>query len=222
MKQTKTSHRNTTVAPSSTVAASTFSPNRAPRTICMMSCRIPSGLRTDALVTASLNASWASDYLHAVSVFNPPAPDEPGYSPKWSSLHERTRTKLAHARLIDGTYGVNPEEPCEYCQRSMQPAWTGRRRQCRVYIRSLKVRQNYLGVACSACRANSTFCSLAAKDPEPKKRNRGGRSGPQTRFHTNAERRDRTTELRNSLSWKRSEERRAKLAAEEAEEDGDE
>ena len=170
-----TSHRNTTVAPSSTVAASTFSPNRAPRTICMMSCRIPSGLRTDALVTASLNASWASDYLSAMSAFNLPAPGENSYSLNWSILSERTRKKLAHARLIDGDYGVNLEEPCEYCHLSTQPAYTGRRRQCRVYIPSLRVRNSHLGVTCSACRARSTF-----------------------------------------------EERRAKLAAEEAEEDGDE
>ena len=217
-----TSHRNTTVAPSSTVAASTFSPNRAPRTVCMMPCRTPSGLRTDALVTASLNASWASDYLSAMSAFNLPAPGENSYSLNWSILSERTRKKLAHARLIDGDYGVNLEEPCEYCHLSTQPAYTGRRRQCRVYIRSLKVRQNYLGVACSACRANSTFCSLAAKEPEPKNRNKGGRLGPQTRFRTNVERRDRKNEPHNSLRSKRSEERQAKIAAEETEEDGEE
>ena len=197
-----TSQRNITAASSSTAAANISSSDSAPDAICMIPRRLPNGMRTDALVIANLNASWASDFLLAASAFNPPSLGEPTYSPAWSSLSERTREKLAHARLIDGDYGVIPEEPCESCQRSTQLielARPGHQRQCRVYIRSLKVRPRPLGVQCSACRANGTICSLVAKEPKPKRRNKGGKVGRQKLSHTDAERRARKNELRNSL-----------------------
>jgi hypothetical protein len=196
------SYRNITAASSSTAAANISSSDRAPDAICMIPRCVPSGMCTDTATIANLNTSWASDFLLAASAFNPPSLGEPTYSPAWSSLSERTREKLAHARLIDGDYGVNLEEPCETCQRSTQLielARPGHQRQCRVYIRSLKVRPRPLGVQCSACRASGSICSLVAKEPKPKKRNKGGKIGRQKLSHTNAERRARKNELRNSL-----------------------
>jgi hypothetical protein len=197
-----TSYRNITAASSSTAVANISSSDRAPDAICMIPRRVPGGMCTDTATTANLNTSWASDFLLAASAFNPPSLGEPTYSPAWSSLSERTREKLAHARLIDGDYGVNLEEPCETCQRStrmIELARPGHQRQCRAYIRSLKVRPRALGVQCSTCRANGSICSLVAKEPKPKKRNKGGKTGRQKLSHTDAERRARKNELRNSL-----------------------
>jgi hypothetical protein len=123
---------------------------------------------------AELTDSLISDYERARDPANPPARDSVAYTPEWATMGDNRRGILAHARLIEGKYGMDSPDECDACVRSHYILANGvqreRSRTCRVYRTDFARPRGcrlWLTRYCMECRASTSSCSLPRTDDRP-------------------------------------------------------
>ncbi|KAF2647017.1 hypothetical protein K491DRAFT_723800 [Lophiostoma macrostomum CBS 122681] len=99
---------------------------------------------------------WEQDFNFAL--VNDAAPGEPLYFARFSTCSRNRRSKIAHARMILGKYGIESPNPCTKC--------IAKKKVCRIYHPALEkpassigakpapVKLLGLGATCAACRVN--------------------------------------------------------------------
>jgi hypothetical protein len=98
---------------------------------------------------------FAADFAKASSENVPPGAFGHRELSQWNSANPYVRTRIAHAKLIHGKYGIVAPESCANCRK--------RGTACMVYHPDLDGAGRALGAYCGECRDRSVKCEIGPR-----------------------------------------------------------
>lgn len=101
-------------------------------------------------------SEYTADFEAAQSTNAPPGSFGHRPSTQWTRAHPNVRTRITHARMIHGKYGVIAPESCLACRK--------RGTVCMLYHPGLENVGRALGTYCGECRDRSVKCEIG---PQP-------------------------------------------------------
>jgi hypothetical protein len=97
-------------------------------------------------------ATYTAAFEAAQSTNAPPGSFGHRDPASWTRLHPRARYKIAHAKMINGEFGVIAPESCQDCRK--------RHSTCMIYHPGLKNVGRVLGSCCGECRDRDIECGI--------------------------------------------------------------